>query len=157
MCTTQQICLEIYHPAFREGYEFGRCLYFQKRMQVTDKYLVEGLLAIANDPENQQNPRKAYYVMGFAFGLMSACVLPPQIGEEDGKAVEEAFLQKVREKYEANGAMLAQRIQLQWDGSDLLAEKLDALTFVQMLNRGKTWHLFLEDVGEEIKEGEEKA
>ena len=155
MCSKKQICLDIHHPAFREGYEFGRCLYFQKAFRLTDKYIVEGLLHVVKHPGNQQKEYNMYYTIGFIFGMMSACVLPVQIGEEDGKAVEEAFLQKVRERYE-NGGMLAQRIQLQWDGSDLLAEKLDAPTFVQMLHRGKKCHFFLGHVEREIKEDEEQ-
>jgi hypothetical protein len=149
MSERQEIGLEIYHPAFREGYEFGRCLYFYKKMRLSDKHIVEGILNIAHNPENQRNQKEMYKNIGSVFGLMSACVHPLQVGEEDGKAVEEAFLQEVREKYEAKGEELAMRIQDHWNGSDLLAEELDAPTFVQMRERGKKRHLFLEEEGEE--------
>lgn len=149
MCTKQQLSLEIYHPAFRSGYEYGRCLYFHKAMRLTDKYIVEGLLNIVNNPENQQNPNEMYYAIGFVFGLLSASVLPLQPGEEDGKAVEEAFLREVTEQHEGSGQQLAAFIQDYWDKRDLLAEKLDAPTFVQMLNRGKKLHLFMKEEGEE--------
>jgi hypothetical protein len=116
---------------------------------LTDKHVVEGLLNIANNVENQHNTEKMYENIGSVFGMMSACVLPVQVGEENGKAVEEAFLQEVREKYEAKGETLAVLIQDHWDGSDLLAQELDAPTFVQMLKRGKKRHLFIEGEGED--------
>jgi hypothetical protein len=156
MCSNKQICLEIYHPAFRDGYEFGRCLYFQKGMQLTDKHIVEGILHIVKNPGNQQSEYDVYYAMGFVCGMMSACVLPPQIGEEDGKAAEEAFLQKVRAQHGAEGEQLAVLIRQRWDKDDRLAQVLDAPTFVQMLNRGKRWDLFVEDVEKEIQACKEK-
>jgi hypothetical protein len=147
MTNTQKTFLEIYHPAFRRGYQAGRYCYFYKAIRLTDQYIVEGILNIANNVDNQQDAEEMYYAIGFVFGLMSACVLPFQKGEEDAKAVEEAFLQEVREKYETTGERLAVIIQHHWDTLDDLAQELDAPTFVQMLQRGKKLHSFEDHAG----------
>jgi hypothetical protein len=142
MSNTELTFLEIYHPAFRRGYQDGRYFYFYKAIRLTDQYIVEGMLNIANNVENQQDAEEMYYAIGFVFGLMSACVLPFQKGEEDAKAVEEAFLQEVREKYDGSGQRLAGAIRCHWDRLDQFAQELDATTFVRMLKRGQKLHSF---------------
>src|SRR5689334_18833635 len=98
MPTTRETLVDIYHPAFRQGYQKGREHYFQEQAILTDKELVECLQSIILDisPEGQVCDDDLYYAIGQLVGQMSACVIPCQSHEDQTQSVRERFLRTLQ-------------------------------------------------------------
>jgi hypothetical protein len=139
MDSKQQELLDMYHPAFRNGYQNGRKHAFREKTVLIDKHLVECLQDIFQEVEQEEaNDREegVYYAVGNLIGQISTRVLPRQPHEDYGHEQQEAFLLSVTHKYGAAGASLAEMIRQHWASLDQLALVLDADTFEQMLTRG---------------------
>jgi hypothetical protein len=139
MNTTRLTLLDIYHPAFRKGYQDGRQRYFREKTILTDKYLVEYLRDIFKESEMDEAKDRedgVYYTIGSLVGQMDGCVIPRQPCEDDTRDLQEAFLVKVRQIHGAAGQTLADTIRQFWTMQDLLARMLDADVFEQMLGHG---------------------
>jgi hypothetical protein len=145
MNNTQQELLDMYHPAFREGYKNGRKHAFREKTLLIDKHLVESLQDIFQECEQEgTNDREegVYYAVGNLVGQMSTRVIPRQPHEDNVYEQQEAFLLTVIHKYGAAGASLAETIRQHWASLDQLAQVLDADTFEQMLTGGAEMRRF---------------
>lgn len=139
MSTTRLTLLDIYHPAFRKGYQAGRQHYFRGQAILTDKELVACLQSVFEPHEQEKAEEREeglFYAIGYLVGQMSGCVLPCQPHEDDTRKQQDAFLVKVMQKYGSAGQALVDTIGQFWTMQDQLAITLDADIFEQMLNRG---------------------
>jgi hypothetical protein len=133
---TRQLPLEISHPMFWKGYQEGRQQYFQEQYILTDDALVT-CLSYSFEPGAYKHPEQReeelYYEIGQLVGEMHGCVLPIQPHEERARALQEAFLVKVRAKDGAREETLVKTIRLFWVVQDQLAQTLDANLFEEMI------------------------
>jgi hypothetical protein len=140
MKSVAQTLVEIQHPEFRKGYEQGRKMYFQDRVILTDKQLVESLEAIFEEDEldtAQTREESVYALVGQYVGRMSGCVIPRQPSEEGTPNAQEIFLDNfTHRQIGTTKQALSEVIQQFWKLQDLLAEELDADDFDLMSRRG---------------------
>lgn len=136
---TRQTLVDMYHPMFKQGYQHGRQHYFREQIIFTDKHLVECLQFLfekSEQKEAQMREEDFYFSIGQLVGQMSGCVIARQPHEDCTPDLQDAFLVKVAQEYGAEGPILTEAIRQFWKGQDQLAQKLDAYTFDQMINRG---------------------
>ena len=140
MSATRLTLLDIYHPAFRKGYQDGRQLFFLEKTILIDKQLVECLQEIfeecGQDEEGSEREEGVYYAVGHLVGQLSGCVIPRQPTEDDSQLLQEWFLVKVVQMYGEAGQALAESVGQFWKLQDELAMRLEADLFEQMLGRG---------------------
>src|SRR5437868_6386130 len=109
--------LYMYHPTFGQGYQAGRQQYFQEKIVLTDKHLVELLQLIFEESQKEDAEKRdegVYYSIGRLVGQMSGWVIPQQPHEDNTRELQEAFLAKVMQEYGAAGQALVGTIRQFW-------------------------------------------
>jgi hypothetical protein len=137
MSDTQQIIIDLYHPAFRQGFLEGRRDGFQEQGVLINKQFVEELQELFEDIEQDGTNKKwegIYYPVGYFIGQVSSCAIPRQSDEDATRKRQEAFLLQFRKTCQATEEILVEKIQQFWTIQGELSQMLDSGSFSQMLD-----------------------
>jgi hypothetical protein len=129
----------MHHPAFRQGYQAGRNIYFrQEAGRLTDKQLVACLEAMVQDglfTSDDENTN--YYVIGQLLGQLSGPIIPRQPDEDDEEVRKTRLLAHITATYGESQQTdhLKATITTLWQAQDELAIQLDEETYERVLCR----------------------
>jgi hypothetical protein len=139
MSERQEIMIDLYHPAFRQGFLDGRQAGFREKGTVINKQYVYDMYDLFEESEQEgsnEQGKSVYYPVGYFIGQLSSCAIPRHSSEEQVRELREAFLLKVRQKYGVAGESRVKTIRQYWTGQDRLAQMLGTDLFEQMITLG---------------------